>query len=274
MAHPAVRFSLAGEGAPLARLSRRTTGRRRTAARAAGAGAGARVHRNSLRLDAEREGVLLQGHAGLPTCTAPTAGGVISSSTAGLSGTSCCSGAVRAAYADVVPSGRHPMLALFVTCPPREVDVNVHPGKAEVRFRDPGLVRGLVVGALKQALVAAGHRAATTVRRRDARRARPVAGSYTPPGDGDPARPLPPVRRSIGARRNSAAARRRRLASATATRRSSSRRAPHADLPASRPPPAQEALTPARRGAGAVARHLHRRPDAGRPGHRRPARRP
>jgi DNA mismatch repair protein MutL len=68
-------------------------------------------------------------------------------------------GAVRAAYGDLVPKLRHPLLALFVALPPREVDVNVHPSKAEVRFRDPGRVRSLVAGALRAALDAAGHRA-------------------------------------------------------------------------------------------------------------------
>jgi DNA mismatch repair protein MutL len=68
-------------------------------------------------------------------------------------------GAVRAAYGDLVPRGRYPLLALFVALAPREVDVNVHPSKAEVRFRDAGAVRSLVAGALRSALEAAGHRA-------------------------------------------------------------------------------------------------------------------
>ena len=71
-------------------------------------------------------------------------------------------GAVRAAYADYLPRDRHPLVALFVELPAREVDVNVHPAKAEVRFRNAGLVRALIVHALKAALARDGTRAATT----------------------------------------------------------------------------------------------------------------
>ena len=72
-------------------------------------------------------------------------------------------GAVRGAYHDLLARDRHPVVALFLDGPPDEIDVNVHPAKTEIRFRDAGLVRGLIVGALRHALEAAGQRASTTV---------------------------------------------------------------------------------------------------------------
>ena len=72
-------------------------------------------------------------------------------------------GAVRGAYQDFLARNRHPAVALFIELDPSEVDVNVHPAKTEVRFRDPGLIRSMIVGALRTALAEAGHRASATV---------------------------------------------------------------------------------------------------------------
>ena len=78
-------------------------------------------------------------------------------------------GAVRAAYQDVLARDRHPIVTLLLDGPAAEINVNVHPAKAEVRFRDAALVRGLIIRALRRALDAAGHRASTRRRDRSAR---------------------------------------------------------------------------------------------------------
>ena len=75
-------------------------------------------------------------------------------------------GAIRGAYADVLTRGRFPVIALHIGCPAHEVDVNVHPTKAEVRFRDPGRLRSLVVGAIRNAIAPAGRRSASTIEER------------------------------------------------------------------------------------------------------------
>jgi DNA mismatch repair protein MutL len=114
---------------------------------------------DALRIKAEREGVTLAGFAGLPTLHRPDPGLQFLFVNSRPVRDKLLVGAVRAAYGDLLPKARYPLLALFVSLPSHEVDVNVHPAKAEVRFRDAGCVRSLVVGALRQALEAAGHRA-------------------------------------------------------------------------------------------------------------------
>ena len=117
---------------------------------------------DALPVDIEREGVRVSGFAGLPTLHRPDPGQQYLFVNGRPVKDKLLIGAVRAAYGDLLPKARYPLLALFVTLSPREVDVNVHPSKAEVRFRDAGRVRSLVAGALRQALEAAGHRASTT----------------------------------------------------------------------------------------------------------------
>ena len=114
---------------------------------------------DALPVDIEREGVHVTGFAGLPTLHRPDPGQQYLFVNGRPVKDKLLFGAVRAAYGDLLPKGRYPLLALYVSLSPREVDVNVHPSKAEVRFRDPGRVRQLVAGALRQALETAGHRA-------------------------------------------------------------------------------------------------------------------
>ena len=111
----------------------------------------------------EREGVRIAGHAGLPTYNRANAQMQFLFVNGRPVRDKLLVGAVRGAYADFLARDRHPALALFLECDPAFVDVNVHPAKTEVRFRDAGLVRGLIVSSLKHALADAGHRASTTV---------------------------------------------------------------------------------------------------------------
>jgi len=120
-------------------------------------------HDNAVKVEAVREGVRLSGYAGLPTYNRANAQMQFLFVNGRPVRDKLLIGAVRGAYADFLARDRHPALALFLECDPAFVDVNVHPAKTEVRFRDAGLVRGLIVGALKHTLAEAGHRASTTV---------------------------------------------------------------------------------------------------------------
>ncbi len=118
---------------------------------------------NSMRIDTTREDIRLWGAASLPTYSR----GAAVSQYLFVNGRpvrdKLLVGALRGGYADVLARDRHPVVALFVDCPTRLVDMNVHPAKTEVRFRDPALVRGLIVSALRHALLAEGHRSSGTV---------------------------------------------------------------------------------------------------------------
>ncbi len=118
---------------------------------------------NALPIDAERDGFHLTGYAALPTYSRGAAVAQFLFVNGRPVRDKMLLGALRAAYMDVLSRDRHPVAALFVDCDPTLVDVNVHPAKSEVRFRDPGTVRGLIVSGLRHALAEAGHRASTTV---------------------------------------------------------------------------------------------------------------
>ena len=118
---------------------------------------------NALPITAERDGIRLTGYAGLPTLNRGTSQYQYFFVNGRSVKDKLMVGAVRGAYMDFLAHGRHPMLCLFLSIPPELVDVNVHPAKAEVRFQDSALVRGMIVGGLKHALAEAGHRASTSV---------------------------------------------------------------------------------------------------------------
>jgi DNA mismatch repair protein MutL len=160
MAHPTVGFTLTtGERAGL-KLQAQPLGADGHLARL-GRIMGREFLDDALLIDAEREGLAVSGFAGLPTLHRPDPGQQFLFVNGRPVKDKLLIGAVRAAYGDLLPKGRYPLLALFVGLDPRAVDVNVHPAKAEVRFRDAGAVRGLLIGALRHALDAAGHRASS-----------------------------------------------------------------------------------------------------------------
>ena len=118
---------------------------------------------NALRIDATREGLHMTGYAALPTYSRGAAVTQFLFVNGRPVRDKLLTGALRAAYMDVLSRDRHPAAALFIECDPVLVDVNVHPAKSEVRFRDPAIARGLVVSGLRHALAEAGHRASSTV---------------------------------------------------------------------------------------------------------------
>ena len=161
MAHPAIGFSLTSDG-------------RKSFAYPPDVGDAAQLDRlrailgrdfadNAVPVMAEREGVKLYGFAGLPTFNHATAQKQYLVVNGRPVRDKLLNGAVRGAYQDFLAGNRHPALALFLDVPPQWLDVNVHPAKTEVRFKDAGLIRSMIVGALRSALHAAGHRASTTV---------------------------------------------------------------------------------------------------------------
>ena len=118
---------------------------------------------NSIMINTEREEIKLFGYAALPTYSRGAAVQQFFFVNGRPIKDKLLIGALRAAYSDLLSSNRYPAVALFIECDPKRVDMNVHPAKAEVRFREPGVVRGLVVSGLKHILAESGHRSSSTI---------------------------------------------------------------------------------------------------------------
>jgi DNA mismatch repair protein MutL len=138
--------------------------------------------KDALPLRAARGNAVLEGFAGLPTLHRPNGLQLHLVVNGRPVRDKLLAGTVRAAYGDLLPQGRYPMLALFLSLPPDEVDVNVHPAKTELRFRDPNGVRSLIIGALREALGAAGHRATASLAEAALGRMAPPSGQGARPG--------------------------------------------------------------------------------------------
>jgi DNA mismatch repair protein MutL len=159
VAFPQVRFTLSGSDRGTLDLPATAGGE---AARRVAQVLGQAFIDNAIALEAEREGVRLSGHVSIPSFSRGNALNQYAYVNGRPVRDKLIAGAIRGAYADALARDRHAVVALFIEIDPALVDVNVHPAKADVRFRDPGLVRGLIVGAIRQALGTQGLRPATT----------------------------------------------------------------------------------------------------------------
>ncbi|MGE5476903.1 MAG: DNA mismatch repair endonuclease MutL [Bacteroidales bacterium] len=163
MAHPQVAFSLSDGARSVLKLAAQRGERSAALLARLAAIIGRDFETNAVKLEAERDGVRLSGWAGLPTFNKGTSAYQYLFVNGRPVKDRLVIGAVKGAYQDVLSHDRHPVVALFLDLDPEAVDVNVHPAKAEVRFRDSGLVRGLIVSAIRHALAEAGHRASSTL---------------------------------------------------------------------------------------------------------------
>ncbi|MDG4903954.1 MULTISPECIES: DNA mismatch repair endonuclease MutL [unclassified Mesorhizobium] len=181
IAFPAVRFTLAGSDRSTLELPATGDTPEGRLARVAQV-MGADFPDNAIAIHAMRDGVHLAGHVSIPSYTRANALQQYAYVNGRPVRDKLIAGAIRGAFADVLPRDRHAVTVLFLSLDPATVDVNVHPAKADVRFRDPGLVRGLIVGAIREAMAGAGIRAATTGAAGMMAAFRPGAASYSHPG--------------------------------------------------------------------------------------------
>ena len=175
MAHPEIGFTLNDGNRDVMKLLPETGDLFDARLERLGAIMGREFRENAFPIDAERDGYRLTGYAGVPTLNRGNAQMQFLFVNGRPVRDKLLLGAVRGAYREFLAADRHPLLALFLEIPPRHVDVNVHPAKTEVRFRDAAKVRGMIVGALRHGLAAAGHRASTTV-------AESALGAFRPGG--------------------------------------------------------------------------------------------
>jgi len=163
MARADVAFILESDGRTVLRYPAEDDPEREGRRRRLAAVLGADFAPNAVEIDAARGSARLTGFAGLPTMSRGSGEHHHLFVNGRPVRDKLVVGAVRAAYQDLLARDRRPVVALYLDLPPDEVDVNVHPAKTEVRFRDASAVRGLIVGAVSHALSGAGHRASTTV---------------------------------------------------------------------------------------------------------------
>jgi len=179
MAYPQIGFSVADERGVRLRLDAAQGDMLDANLRRLSDVMGKEFAENALAISSEREEIKLTGYAGLPTLNQAYARSQYLFVNSRPVRDPMLRGAVRGAYQDLLARDRHPMVALFLEIPASLVDVNVHPMKTEVRFRDAGIVRGLIVGALRHALADAGHRASTSVASQTLGAFRPGTGGYS-----------------------------------------------------------------------------------------------
>lgn len=161
MAHPEISFIVRDDNRSLLKLSKSTEDLFSSRLQRLDAIMGNQFAENALLIDSERENIKVTGHIGLPTLNRGNSSLQFLFVNGRPVKEKILYGAVRGAYRDFLAHDRHPLLALFLDIPPDQLDINVHPAKTEVRFENPGIIRGLIVSALKHALAEAGHRAAT-----------------------------------------------------------------------------------------------------------------
>lgn len=194
LAHPEIAFSLSNGERTTLRLESCPPGLLDHALSRLGRILGADFVEDALPISAVRGTVRVEGYAGLPTLHRPNGLSIYLVVNGRPVRDRLIAGTVRAAYGDLVPRGRYPMVTLFVDIPPEEVDVNVHPAKTELRFRDANGVRSLLIGAVREALAGAGHRATASLAQVALQRMRPPEPGSVPQGGDqwDTGEPAPP----------------------------------------------------------------------------------